>query len=150
MTGFRIERFSALSPDEAWHRLTRWELHAAHVPLTRIRVVTPGPAGTGTGFVARTGLGRVGFDDPMEVVRWEPPVPGRAGVCRLEKRGRVVLGRAEIEVIPTDTGCRVVWREELRIAGLPRMFDGLTAWSGRLLFGRAVAGLLREQDAAEG
>ncbi|WP_406134775.1 SRPBCC family protein [Streptomyces sp. NBC_01089] len=144
MAEFRVERHSALPPEEAWRRLTRWELHAALVPLTRISVVTPGPNRVGTVFVAHTGVGPAGFDDPMEVVRWDPPLPGRPGFCDLEKRGRVVLGRAGIEVRPEGRGCRVVWHEELRVARLPGVFDGLTAWSGRLLFGRAVAGLLRD------
>ncbi|WP_405774071.1 SRPBCC family protein [Streptomyces sp. NBC_00859] len=143
MAEFRIERRSALSPDDAWRRLTQWERHAAHVPLTRITVVTRGPNGLGTRFVARTGIGPAGFDDPMEVVRWEPPEPGHPGFCELEKQGTVVLGRAGIEVRPEGRGCRVVWHEEMRIARLPAAFDGLTAQSGRLLFGRAVAGLLR-------
>ncbi|MFE2379724.1 SRPBCC family protein [Streptomyces sp. NPDC059398] len=144
MAEFRIERASALPPEEAWRRLTRWEMHAAQVPLTRISVVTPGPNGVGTRFVARTGVGAAGFDDPMEVVRWEPPQSGRPGFCELEKQGRVVLGRAGIEVRPEGSGCRVVWCEELRIARLPGVFDSLTARSGQLLFGRAVAGLLRD------
>lgn len=80
----------------------------------------------------------------MEVVRWEPPRPGQPGFCDLEKQGRVVLGGASIEVRPEGCGCRVVWREELRIARLPGVFDELTARSGQLLFGRAVAGLLRD------
>jgi hypothetical protein len=61
----------------------------------------------------------------------------------MEKRGRLVRGWAEIEVHPAGSGCRVVWREDLRIASLPRLFDGLTARAGRLVFGRAMTGLLR-------
>ncbi|MCZ4124370.1 SRPBCC family protein [Streptomyces sp. H39-S7] len=139
-----IERSSPLPVDEVWRRLTRWERHAAHVPLTAITVTTPPPTGLGTVFVARTGLGPVGFDDPMEVVRWEPPTPGGTGRCRLEKHGTLVLGWAEIEVGAHGAGSRVTWREELRVRGLPRLFDGLTARSGRLMFGRAITGLLAE------
>lgn len=140
----RIERSSPLPVDEVWRRLTRWERHAAHVPLTRITVTTPPPTRLGTVFVARTGLGPVGFDDPMEIVRWEPPAPGGTGRCRLEKRGTVVVGWAEIEVAARDTGSRIVWTEDLRVRRLPRLFDGLTVRSGRLMFGRAITGLLAE------
>ncbi|MEV6424446.1 SRPBCC family protein [Streptomyces sp. NPDC051662] len=90
MSAFRIDRTSPLSADEVWRRLTDWPAHAGQVPLTRIAVLTPEPTHVGTVFVARTGLGRAGFDDPMEVVRWQPPAPGVPGHCRLEKRG---LGR---------------------------------------------------------
>lgn len=142
MALFRIECRTPLSVDEAWRRLTVWERHAAQVPLTRITVTTPPPTGTGTVLVARTGLGRFGFDDPMEVVRWEPPQPGGAAHCRLEKRGRVVLGWAEIDVHPAADGARVVWTEDLSLRGFPRALDVAIVRSGRLVFGRAVRGLL--------
>ncbi|MCD0484484.1 SRPBCC family protein [Streptacidiphilus sp. ASG 303] len=143
MAPFRIERLTALPPDEAWRRLTDWERHAAHVPMTRITVTTPPPNRAGTAFTARTAVGGVGFDDPMEVVAWEPPAAGRPGRCRLEKRGRTVTGWAEIEVAPHGAGSRVVWTEEARVRGVPALFDAPSRWAGRLLFGRAVDGLLR-------
>ncbi|HEY9368983.1 SRPBCC family protein [Streptomyces sp.] len=144
MTVFRIERGTTLAPAEAWARLTDWPAHGSCVPLTRTRVLTPGGTSVGTRFSARTGIGRAGFDDPMEVVRWEPPSADRPGVCRLEKRGRTVLGWALIEVHPAPGGgSRVVWVEELRLRGLPRAADPLLNTAGRMLFGRAMDGLLR-------
>ncbi|MFJ4715576.1 SRPBCC family protein [Streptomyces sp. NPDC088785] len=137
----RIVRETPLSPAEAWLRLTDWERHGDVVPLTRVTVTTPPPTAAGTVFVARTGTARrLGFDDPMEVVHWEPP-----HLCRLEKRGRVVLGRAEFEVRPLagGAGSRVEWREELRVRGLPGLADPLLAAAARRMFGRAVDGLLR-------
>ncbi|MEU5417932.1 SRPBCC family protein [Streptomyces sp. NPDC001407] len=142
MPAFRIERRCRLSADEAWRRLTDWPGHAAHVPLTRIVVTTPPPNRAGTRFTARTGLGAVAFDDPMEVMSWTPPSGRRPGHCRLEKRGRVIIGWAEFDVSPTAAGALVVWREDLRIAGLPRVLDPLTAWAGRRVFGRVVRHLL--------
>lgn len=139
---FRIERRSRLSAEEAWRRLTDWERHGCHAPLTRVTVATAPPTRVGTVFVARTGIGSVGFDDPMEVVRWDPPVPGLPGRCRLEKRGSAVTGWAEIEVRPAPRGSRVVWREDLKVRRLPPVFDNPTIWCGRLLFGRTVDGLL--------
>ncbi|MFJ5548805.1 SRPBCC family protein [Streptomyces sp. NPDC093225] len=132
---------------EAWRRVTDWERHGAQVPLTRTTVATAPPTRVGTRFTARTGLGPVGFDDPMEVVAWRPPADGRPGHCRLVKHGRVVSGWAEIEVRPAPDGrggSEVRWREELRVRGLPRAMDPLTAAAGRFLFARALAGLLRE------
>ncbi|MGW0557386.1 SRPBCC family protein [Streptomyces sp. NPDC002926] len=142
MAVIRITRAVPRPAEEVWPRVTDWPAHAAQVPLTSITVVTPSPAGVGTVFVARTGLGRVGFDDPMEVVRWEPPVEGGTGRLRLEKRGRVIRGWAEIEVRPEGSGSVVVWVEELRIRLLPRLFDPLVRRVGRLVFGRALDGLL--------
>ncbi|MFJ5831881.1 SRPBCC family protein [Streptomyces sp. NPDC093089] len=145
MTPFRIERSVPLDPAEVWRRLTDWPAHGRQVPLTRTRVLTPGPNGPGTRFTARTGVGRLSFDDPMEVVRWEPPAAGRPGACRLAKSGRVVLGWALVEVAEAPGGgCRVVWTEELAVRGVPRVFDPVLRSAGRFLFGRALDGLLRQ------
>ncbi len=54
------------------------------------------------------------------------------------------MGWAEIEVRPGLGGhSRVVWREDVRVRFLPAAFDGLLAWAGRVMFGRAVDQLLR-------
>ncbi|MFD8011849.1 SRPBCC family protein [Streptomyces sp. NPDC058955] len=142
MSRFRVVRSAPVGPEEAWRRLTDWPAHGRQVPLTRTTVLTPGPSGPGTRFTARTGLGPLGFDDPMEVVRWEPPRGGLPGVCRLEKYGRLVRGWAEIEVTAAAGGARVVWTEELAVRGVPRVLDGVLARAGRVVFGRALDGLL--------
>ncbi|MFG2497954.1 SRPBCC family protein [Streptomyces sp. NPDC048441] len=144
MALFRIDRESSLPAAEAWRRLTAWERHASVVPLTRVSVRTPPPSGEGTVFVARTGVGPVGFDDVMEVVTWRPPGGAGGGLCRLEKRGAFVTGWAEIEVTPRagSSGSTVAWREDLRVRGLPGVFDGVLGAAARWMFGRAVDGLL--------
>lgn len=142
MAVFRIERFSPLPAAEAWRRVTAWERHGDTVPLTSVRVRTDPPTRTGTLFVARTGLGPLGFDDPMEVVRWTPPAAGRAGVCELEKRGSLVRGRASIDVRPTGAGSHVIWVEELSVRLLPSGADPLLARVGRRVFGRVLGTLL--------
>ncbi|WP_133914480.1 SRPBCC family protein [Streptomyces sp. NBC_00582] len=144
MVIFQLERTAPLPLGEAWRRLTEWRRHGEVVPLTRVTVVTPPPTGEGTVIVARTGLGPLSFDDRMEVTVWHPPAEDEPGRCRLEKRGRVVLGWAEIEVWPDPGGrTRVVWREEIGVRLLPSPFDPLLRGTGRRLFGRAVNKLLR-------
>jgi hypothetical protein len=125
-----IVREVGLSPDVAWRRLTDWRAHGSYVPLTTI-TLTP------KGFDAFTGLGRVGFHDPMDVVESRDP-----SYCRLEKRGRVVKGWAELRVEPFGDGSRVTWREEIRVTGVPRAFDGLTRATSTRLFSRVIDGLL--------
>jgi hypothetical protein len=98
----------SLNPAEAWRRLTNWKAHGSYVPLTKV-ALTP------RGFDAFTGVRRVGFHDPMDVVEWNEPT-----YCRLEKRGRVVKGWAELSVEPHGDGSRVTWREEIRVTGVPR------------------------------
>ncbi|MFJ8170273.1 MULTISPECIES: SRPBCC family protein [unclassified Streptomyces] len=142
MAVFRIERFTPLPAAEAWRRVTDWERHGGSIPFTSVTVPGGLPTRTGTVFVARTGLGPLGFDDPMEVVRWTPPAAGRAGLCRLEKRGAVVRGRASIDVCPTGSGSHVIWVEELRVRLLPRWADPLLATAGRRVFARELGTLL--------
>ncbi|MFI8230778.1 SRPBCC family protein [Streptomyces sp. NPDC085900] len=144
MVNILLERTAPLSPPEAWRRLTDWPRHGEVVPLTRVSVLTPAPTGEGTVFVARSGLGPLAFDDRMEVTVWRPPTDDEPGMCRLEKRGRVVKGWAEIEVRPGPGGrAHVVWREELAVRLLPRLFDPLLEHSARVMFGRAANRLLR-------
>lgn len=101
MTLFRLERLAPrLSVDQAWQRLTDWPLHADVVPLTRITVLTEPPSHEGTAFVGRTGVGPLGFDDPMEVTAWEPPPEHTPARCRLEKHGRLLRGWVEFRVHP--------------------------------------------------
>ena len=140
MPAFTVTQHTDLSPDETWSRLVDWPKHAAHVPLTTI-TVQPGEPGIGAVFVARTALGRLGFDDPMEVVAWDPP-----RFCRVEKRGRVLSGWAELSVAPQGGGSRVTWVEEARPARLPRFAQPLADAAGRRLFTRVVRGLLGDRQ----
>ncbi|WP_053639355.1 SRPBCC family protein [Streptomyces sp. NRRL F-4707] len=144
MATFSLNRTVPLAPDEAWRRLTRWERHGDTVPLTRVTAAPPGPTRRGTLIVARTGAGPLAFDDPMEVTVWQPPYGDTPGRCRMDKRGRVVRGWAELDVRPAPGGgARVGWREELDVPLLPSLLDGVLARSGRLVFGRTVDHLLR-------
>lgn len=144
MAVFRIERFTPLPAAEAWRRVTDWERHGGTVPFTSVTVPTGLPTRAGTVFVARTGVGPLGFDDPMEVVRWTPPAAGRAGLCQLEKRGSVVRGRASIDVRPTGSGSHVIWVEEVRMRLVPGWGDPLVARAGRRIFGRVLGTLLED------
>lgn len=69
---------------------------------------------------------------------WQP------GACRLEKTGALVLGWAEIEVYAQGSGSRVVWTEDVRVRGVPAIFDPLAKIGGQWMFGRALDGLLRK------
>ncbi len=133
MALIEIVREVRLTPDEAWARVTDWPAHGQYVPLTTVTA-------TVDGFVARTGIGRLGFDDPMEIVTWSEP-----SFCRLEKRGKVVTGWAELAIEPHGEGSRVTWREDINVRGVPRLFDGLTRRASAMLFSRVVDGLLGQQ-----
>jgi len=129
---FQIVREVPLAPSEAWERLTDWDQHSQFVPLTTI-VRTP------RGFVARTGIGPVGFVDPMEIVQWQAP-----SFCRLQKRGRVVTGWAELTVEPSAAGSRVTWLEDIHIRGTTRFLAGPTRFAATKVFSRVIDGLLAD------
>lgn len=103
--------------ERVWALITDWPRHSEWIPLTTVTTTGGGP-GEGTRFVGRTGLGPLAADDPMEITRWQPPGPGSAGVCEVLKHGRVVHGRAVLEVHPlAGRRCRVVWTyHDLRVS----------------------------------
>ncbi|MEE1783116.1 SRPBCC family protein [Streptomyces sp. SP17BM10] len=142
MARFVLTRRCPLPPDECWARLTAWPRHGDRVPFTRVRAVRGSGREAGDVVLARTSLGPLHFDDPMEIVALGAPGDGRPGTCRLEKRGRVVRGHAELRVRAVGAGSEAVWAEELRIAGLPRLLDPLVAAAARVVFGRVLDHLL--------
>jgi hypothetical protein len=126
-----ITREVPLSQREAFTRVTDWMQHGEIVPLSTVRL-------TDTGFVVRTAIGPVGFDDPMDVVQWDPP-----RYCRLEKRGRVIRGWAEISVWPSVAGSTIVWREVAHATGVPRFLSRVEKAVGTAVFRRLLNALTR-------
>jgi Polyketide cyclase / dehydrase and lipid transport len=146
-----VARFTAVVAVPApvhrtWQALTDWPSHGRWIPLTEVRVLTPSASGVGARFVGRTGVGPLGFDDPMEVVDWREPAAGVPGYCRLVKQGRVVLGQAWFEVAERGDGSTVSWTEDVEIApvGLTRLFRPLVSAFGRLAFTRSLRVMARE------
>lgn len=138
---FVVAHDSPLSVSEAWARITDWPRHGDHVPFTRVDIDREA-SGVGTLFTGRTRIGPIAFDDPMEIVEWRPPVEGSPGFCRIEKRGRVILGWAELTVEARTVGSRTTWREQASPAHLPAFADGVQRRAGALVFGRVVRRLL--------
>jgi hypothetical protein len=135
-----------------WQALVDWPAHGRWVPLTRVSVQTGSGHGLGARFVGRTGIGPLAFDDPMEVVGWQPPVAGSAGHCAVVKHGRLLLGRASFSVTPTAAGSRVLWQEDVELAParLTRPFAPVLAWLGRVAFDRMLAAMAAEVERAHG
>lgn len=117
------------------------------MPFTRVFVARGSGRERGDVVVARTGVGSVGFDDPMEIAELRAPEPDgdASGFCRLVKRGRLVRGWAELSVVPVrgSSQTEVRWEEEIRVAGVPGFADPVVAVVGRVVFGRALDHLLR-------
>ncbi|GAA3297199.1 MULTISPECIES: SRPBCC family protein [Dactylosporangium] len=130
--------------EQVWAALTDWRNHARWAPLTTVRLTTDRMDGLGAGFVARSGIGPLGFDDPMTVVRWEPPHR-----CDVDKHGRVIRGKAWFEVVAlSGERCRVDWSEDVTVVPhrLDRLTGGLVALVGKAGFGQALRKMAREFD----
>lgn len=141
----------AVPVERLWERMTDWPSHGRWIPLTTVTVISG--AGLGQRFVGRTGVGPLGFDDPMEVVAWRPPEGGVPGFCRVHKYGRLVLGDAWFEVaeLASGTGSRVTWTEEVELAPLKalrlsRPAAPLVRVGGRLAFARSLRTMAQQLE----
>ena len=97
----------AAPPRTVWEYVTDWERQSEWIPLTTVRT-------EGSTVIARTALGPLGFDDPMEVAAWEPPHR-----CELVHTGRVVRGTGAFTCAAAGTGTRFVWSEHVAVPGGP-------------------------------
>lgn len=140
MATFRVLVPSSLPGSEAWRRVLDLRLHDRLIPLTRITsgMVSADELGPGSSFVARTGLGPMGFDDRMVVDEVTPPVDREPGLARIRKEGRVVRGSIELRVTPLAAGSVVDWRQEIEVWGVPRALGWFTARVGRAAYGMAL------------
>jgi carbon monoxide dehydrogenase subunit G len=99
-----------------WDYVTDWPRQSEWVPKTRVETVDDA-ASLGGRFRAWTGLGRVGFVDPMTITRWERDDNG-GGRCEVLHTGRVVRGEGEFTVVPLGADrSRFVWAETVVVPG---------------------------------
>ncbi|HEX4015164.1 MAG TPA: SRPBCC family protein [Frankiaceae bacterium] len=96
-------------PEKVFAGLTDWTRQGEWMPGTQVTVVKGRGDAVGDEILARTAvpkIGRVGFDDPMRITGWEPPVR-----CEVLHLGRVVRGGGVFLVEPLATGSRFTWME---------------------------------------
>ncbi|GAA4965707.1 SRPBCC family protein [Actinoplanes utahensis] len=151
MARFTVTRDLRASATDTWNMLVDWPRHGDWVPLTTVRVLGGRPDGVGARFVARTGLGPLGFDDPMEIVVWEPPSGDRPGRCEITKHGRVVHGRAWFSVAALPGGrSRVTWVEDVTVSPrrITRFLGPVVTLIGRAGFTATLRGLARDLERA--
>jgi hypothetical protein len=100
---------------------TDWPRQAEWIALTRVRVIRGDGRSVGSVIGAFTGLGRIGFLDTMEIVRWD--APRRVDVVHI---GRVVRGPGSFVFEELSDGRAVMlWQEWLHP---PLGWLGRLAW----------------------
>lgn len=105
----------AASASEVWDYVTDWPRQGEWIPQTRVEKVDRAD-GLGGRFRAWTGLGRVGFWDPMTITAWER-TPGGGGRCEVLHLGAVVKGEGEFTVLRREAHSRFVWAEVVVVPG---------------------------------
>lgn len=101
----------AAPAERTWALVTDWALQGRWIPATAVTVTRGSGTAVGDRVVARTAVGPIGFDDPMEITRWDPP--HRCDVVHL---GRVVRGTGIFAV--EDLGparSRFTWAEQVEV-----------------------------------
>lgn len=132
------ERVAVAVPVEtAWAGLTGWEDQTGWMLFTVV-TVEPGAHRVGERLDAFTRIAGLGFHDPMEVSRWDPP-----NLVEVVHLGKVVRGGGTFEVRPAPGGAWLVWVEDLDLplglvgglgfAVLRPVFQLMLRWSLRRL-----------------
>jgi len=127
--------------DAVWRYVTDWPRQGEWIPATRVENLDDADA-LGGRFRAWTGLGRLGFWDPMTITAWERSADG-GGRCEVLHTGRVVKGEGEFAVVALgEDRSRFVWAELLVVpAGRP----GALGWrAARPVVERLIDRGLRE------
>lgn len=127
----------AAPPEVVFDALTDWTSQGEWMTGTTVRVTAGDGQSVGSQILARTALGPLGFDDPMEITGWDRPK--RVQVHHL---GRVVRGDGVFEVEAlADGSSRFHWVEWL---DLPLGRLGLLGFTvARPLLARAILPSLR-------
>lgn len=144
MAIFTIRIESPLTAPVAWQRILDVHRHGEVVPLTTMSGARyAAELAPGSRFVGRTGVGPIGFDDPMVVDEITPPTEGTPGMARIRKEGSVVRGWIELTVTPSVHGGSVIeWVQQISVRGVPSVAGGVTAAVAKAAYGRALERLL--------
>jgi hypothetical protein len=108
-------------PERVWEAAVDWSRQREWMWATR----TDGGRGVGAIVTGRTGVGRLGFTDPMVITGWDPPRR-----CVVTHTGKIVRGQGEFEVLPDGARSEFVWTERIDLpwpSRLPRVLGRLAS-----------------------
>lgn len=141
MGSFEVHLSTPLPATETFARVLDFDAHTEITPLTTVHHTLPIRAGSD--FVARTGVGCLGFDDTMEIDEYAPPTLSERGRCTIRKTGRWVLGGIDLEVTPTSAHTSVLhWRQDITVRGFSRLSDPLVTDVARIAYREVLNRLL--------
>jgi Polyketide cyclase / dehydrase and lipid transport len=127
-----------------WAYVTDWPTQGEWIPKTRVERVDSAD-GLGGRVRAWTGVGRLGFWDPMTITAWDVR-PDGGGRCEVLHTGSVVRGEGEFEVVAlSDVASRFVW-SELLVLPLGRLGGPVWRVVGPVMT-RMIDGALRDMKA---
>lgn len=120
----------------AWQALIDWADHGSWIPATTVRILSGGGE-AGTRFVARTGVGPLGFDDHMTVTSID--AVDRCAI--VEKTGPLLTGQAGFAITDTSRGCELHWFEDVVARGVPQVLAPVITPLARMSFRIAITRL---------
>jgi hypothetical protein len=134
---FTVTRDLPIPASVVFNELIDWKGHGAWVPLTRVEVLR-GDGGTGTEFVATTGIGPLALPDRMRV----DELDSEAMTVRITKIGPLLTGLVHLSVTSTsETTSRLDWIEDIRVPGVPQFLARPVAAATRKGFQSSITRL---------
>lgn len=99
------------SQDEVFAEIVNWSGQSAWMLGTKVWVTKNNGVGVGGEFAAFTGIGKLGFVDPMQITHWNPP--SEVSVLHL---GKFVKGTGEMKVEKiSEKESDFIWSESLEL-----------------------------------
>src|SRR5260370_13468186 len=100
------------APQQVWEVAVDWSRQHEWIWATRVE----GGQGPGARVSARTGIGPIGFTDPMVITEWDPPRR-----CAVAHTGKIVRGTAVFEVLPRGDVSEFPWTERIELPLSPAL-----------------------------
>ena len=97
--------------EKVFAAMVDWPSQSDWMVGTKVWVTKNDGVGIGGEFAAFTGIGKMGFIDPMRITHWNPP--SEVSVLHL---GKVVKGTGEMKIEKiSETSSDFIWSESLEI-----------------------------------
>jgi hypothetical protein len=137
---FSVTRDLPLPARAVFEELIDWKAHADWVPLTRVEIIS-GDGGSGTEFVATSGVGPLALPDRMRI----DELDSEAMTVRVTKIGPLLSGEVRLAVTVIDErSCHLEWVEDIRVPGLPSFLAAPTAAAARRAFSISINKMARK------